>query len=548
MAATQHHEVIIAGAGISGLTALIQLKRQLGVTDVQVYEKGKELGGTWSTNSYPGATSDIPISFYSLSCSPAKEFNTQWPSSHEILSYWRRIIASHSVTSSITYQSLILTARFSRSTCLWTLEIKDLVSGEIRIETCNVFISAVGALSTPADPPFDTTTFEGRVVHTGKWDPELDLKGKNVVVLGNGCSAAQFVPTVTDQVSKLTQIARSKHSIVPPVPVPDNSFIAFLVRWIPGLFTLFRCAVFFICESYFWMNEDTAKAKKGRLEMKKISDRYIEKTAPEKYWDQLEYDFEFGQKRRIIDFKRYTSSLHSPKLTLLQPDTISSAFGRTITTANGVIIEDVDVVVLSTGFKVTDYLFPLKVYNGEGESLVERLKGNGVKTYLTSMIASYPNFFILMGPNSVTGHSSVLFNTECTVDMMINLLRPVFTALSTSSTTLLVTEKDASSASSTVGDSKLAESLSDEKSSRDLARFAQPTVEVTQAAEDEWYASLREEMGKKIWESKEGGEKVSWYTDADQEGKCTTLYPWGQLHFKKSTQNIVKERFVWNNC
>lgn len=70
-------------------------------------------------------------------------------------------------------------------------------------------------------------------------------------------------------------------------------------------------------------------------------------------------------------------------MTLLQPDTILSADERTITTANGVVIDDVDVVVLSTGFKVNDYLFPLRIENDQGEGLVERLKGNGVKTYLS---------------------------------------------------------------------------------------------------------------------------------------------------------------------
>lgn len=87
--------------------------------------------------------------------------------------------------------------------------------------------------------------------------------------------------------------------------------------------------------------------------------------------------------RRIIDFPGYCASLHSPKFNLLLPDTIVSAKGRTVTTAQGVEVP-ADVIVLSTGFKVTEYLHPLSVYNSEGESLVSRLKGNGVKTYLSA--------------------------------------------------------------------------------------------------------------------------------------------------------------------
>lgn len=84
----------------------------------------------------------------------------------------------------------------------------------------------------------------------------------------------------------------------------------------------------------------------------------------------------------MIDFKGYTSALHSPRMNLVQPDTIARAVGNTVTTANGVEIRDVDLIVLSIGFKVTDYLFPLKVFNDQGENLGDRLRANGVKTYL----------------------------------------------------------------------------------------------------------------------------------------------------------------------
>ncbi|GAA5961710.1 hypothetical protein JCM3765_000484 [Sporobolomyces pararoseus] len=578
----QHHKVVIIGSGISGLTSLIQLKRKLGLSgtnDVRVYEKGNELGGTWAKNCYPGATSDIPISFYSASFSPAKNFSTQWPSSFEILSYWKNLVyKKYSVSSQITYQTLIVSAKFLKEFGIWELEIKDLKTNEIRIETCNVLISAVGALSTPSPPPFDISKFKGKIVHTGEWDKSIDLKDKNVVVLGNGCTSAGLIPAIIDQVKSLTQIARSKHSIVPPVKVPDNYWTNFLVRWIPGLITVFRFAVFFLCESYFWMNQDSEKAKKGRSRMKKISDDYIEKTAPEKYWDQLKYDFEFGQKRRIIDFKHYTTCLHSPKFNLIQPDTISSVSGKTLTTQQGLVIEDVDVIILSTGFKVTNYLGDLKILNEENEDLVERFKKNGVKTYLTSMVHSYPNFFMLMGPGSVTGHSSVLFNSECTILMMIELLRPVFKSISEqesitsiSTTPSIQTEADAEAeelekpSSPPDDDHKLIEtefsrSPFDEKfpfhrgddqvslPPRIETVVQAPFVQVTQEAEDEWYQSMRKEMEKLIWEPKQQDGKVSWYTDQEQNGKCTTLYPWSQIHFKNSTQKIIKERFVWSNC
>ncbi|BGP19072.1 hypothetical protein JCM10213_006661 [Rhodosporidiobolus nylandii] len=507
--AEPHTTVIIAGAGVSGLDALIQLKRLLNVTDVVCYEKYHELGGTWALNHYPGASCDIPIALYSFSFEPAKEFNTQWPGSGGICRYYNRVVDKFDVRPQIVFRTVVEEARFSRETGLWTVRIRNVETNETRTKTCNVFISAVGALSTPADAPFDTSAFDGKVMHSAQWDQSVDLKDKDVVILGNGCSAAQIVPAVLPEVKSLTQIARNKHSIVAPNFFVDNAFSNGLMRWVPGLFSVFRRIVFNVCESYFYMS-DKEKGAKGRKKIKQESDRYIEKVAPEKYWDQLKYDFEFGQKRRIIDFSGYAPALHNPKFSLLLPDTIASAKGNTVTTEKGVSLP-ADVIVLSTGFKVTDYLFHLKVFNSEGESLVDRLKGNGVKTYLTSMVASYPNFFILMGPNSVTGHSSALFQTECTVEMLCNLLKPVVSTVRSAGTE------------------------TGEKA---------PTVEVTQKAEDEWYAAMREEMGKRIWEANGG---ISWYVDPEQ-GKCTTLFPWGQLEFQRQTRDIKKERFVWTGC
>lgn len=129
------------------------------------------------------------------------------------------------------------------------------------------------------------------------------------------------------------------------------------------------------------------------------------------------------------------------------------------------------------------------------------------------MVASYPNFFLLMGPNSVTGHSSALFNTECTVDMMAHLLKPVVKQLKARS-----------------------------GSSGEEREGPAPSVEVTQAAEDEWYAKMRAQMAKMVWEVDGGivrpslsvvldrsaltqtplAHAQSWYVDPSI-GKCTTL-------------------------
>jgi len=183
----------------------------------------------------PRPTAQIPIAFYSFSFEPATEFSTQWPGAEGICRYYHRVVDKYRVRPQIVFRTVVDEARFSRSTGLWTVQLRNVVTGETRTKTCNTLVSAVGALSTPADAPFDTTKFDGAVMHSARWDKDVSLKDKDVVVLGNGCSAAQLVPAILPEVKSLTQIARAKHAIVPPNAIVDNAFTNGLYRWIPGV-------------------------------------------------------------------------------------------------------------------------------------------------------------------------------------------------------------------------------------------------------------------------------------------------------------------------
>lgn len=223
----------------------------------------------------------IPIAFYSFSFEPATEFATQWPGAVGICQYYERVVQKFGVRSQIVFRTVVDEARFSRETGLWTVQLRDVETGETRTKTCNILVSAVGALSVPADAPFDTSSFDGKVMHSARWDENVSLTDKDVVVLGNGCSAAQLVPAVLPEVKSLTQIARTKHAIVKPNAIVDNSFTNGLYRWVPGvrlalsfsaalvpdfaplasqLFAFFRWAVYSICESYFYLSDKEAGA------------------------------------------------------------------------------------------------------------------------------------------------------------------------------------------------------------------------------------------------------------------------------------------------
>lgn len=223
----------------------------------------------------------------------------------------------------------------------------------------------------------------------------------------------------------------------------------------------------------------------------------------------------------------YIQSLNEPNVELFSDDAVVKAEGTTVFTEKGHELR-ADVVILATGFKVRDCeqsslelncvgtdemrpdMFPLKLYNSEGESLQDRMKETGSKVFQGTCVSSFPNFFWLMGPNTTTGHSSVIFTSECQLSLAFHMIRPVVAALRSDSQPI---------------------------SSRSTSKAAAPFVEVTRKAEDERYARLRKEMRNKTWETNGG---VSWYTDK-QSGLCTASSDAAPAHGQSVTGRDTDE-------
>ncbi|KAM0786416.1 hypothetical protein ACM66B_001881 [Microbotryomycetes sp. NB124-2] len=500
----EHYGVIILGAGVSGLAANIQLQQKLGFSDILCYEKSTEIGGTWNHNRYPGAACDIPLSFYSFSFAPAYNIETQWAGQAQILRYLHEVQDRYKIYN-IVFSSLVTEANFSSDSGLWTVKVKDLKTGGERVRTCNVLVSAVGGLANPNLPPFDPSAFDGPVFHSAEWDQSVSLKDKRVVIVGNGCSAAQIVPEIQHEVAKVTQIARSRQAILRRPTLPDGPWLNWCRKHVPLFDFIFRALLFFLFEMSFKVS-DTARGKTMREAVLADNDKYMRETVPQKYWNDLQPDFEIATKRRIFD-SGYYQSLNNPKVELVQDDRVVSAKGDEVVTKSGKRIP-ADVVVLCTGFRTQEFLFPTKV-TADGISLSKRLKDTNVANFRGTMVQGFPNFFWLMGPNTTTGHSSVIFTTECQITMMLSLVKPVLS-----------------------------------KVSKLELQLPGPTVDVKPGAQRRFMNAVRAEMKKKVWE-KEGA--VSWYVDQDT-GLCTMLYPWSQVNFWYHTSwGLRRKDFTYAN-
>ena len=290
--------------------------------------------------------------------------------------------------------------------------------------------------------------FEGPIFHSSKWDYSVDLKDKNVVVVGTGCSAAQFVPKLTKEygAASVTQIMRS-----PPwvVPRPEPPFFGHelwpkwtptLFSYMPGLGRTFRTLIFLAAEAeFFLLFKMTPAAAKGRKKYETKLLKHMKRSVPEKYHDILTPDYGVGCKRRIFD-ATWFPGLNDPKIELttqplmsLQPNGATIGPGRTYPPQEKESKAPTDekqipadVVVLANGFEVTTWLAPLEVI-GKNGAVMQRVwdERGGPQAYMGNAMDGFPNFFIIFGPNTATGHSSVILASENMVEYTIKFIRKI---------------------------------------------------------------------------------------------------------------------------
>ena len=194
----QYVETVIIGTGFSGLLAAIRLKKE-NAEDFILLERESDVGGTWQNNSYPGAEVDIPTGLYSFSFIPYK-FKKRYAPQSELLEYTNYIIDKFNIRKFTRTNQAVTQATYDEGECLWHVEVE---SGERYI--ARFIIDTSGVLANPNTPYINgAESFQGKKFHTAEWDHSVPYEGKNVGVIGSGCSATQVVPAIADEVNQLT--------------------------------------------------------------------------------------------------------------------------------------------------------------------------------------------------------------------------------------------------------------------------------------------------------------------------------------------------------
>lgn len=209
-ATTEHFDVLIVGAGISGIGAAYHLTTQLPGKRFVVLEAQPGFGGTWRTHRYPGIRSDSDLYTFGYRFKPW--VGDPIASADKILAYLGEVIAENGLAPHIRYDHPIHAANWDSATSLWTLEATDATTGTARRFTGNFLYMCQGYYRhaegyTPEWPGM--AEFRGRIVHSQTWPEGLDYAGSRVIVIGSGATAATVVPAMAGRAAHVTMLQRS---------------------------------------------------------------------------------------------------------------------------------------------------------------------------------------------------------------------------------------------------------------------------------------------------------------------------------------------------
>ncbi|PWN45832.1 FAD/NAD(P)-binding domain-containing protein [Ceraceosorus guamensis] len=422
-------EAIIVGGGVSGIASAVRFQLDLQLNRYLIFEQSDDLGGTWHLNTYPGAGCDIPTRLYSFSFAQRDNWDIFFSLQPEIKDYLQDVTNRYRLLSRTKLRTTVLSAQWIPERSHWAVRARD-SQGQETVYTARAIVSCIGLLSIPREcDVHGWKTFGGELFHSAQWRNDVQLKGKKVVILGNGCSATQIVPTIAPEVEKVTQIVRAKHWIAPQYIHPTGAPIfKWIQRNLAGFAALERWVIALVIETHF-LQAFKHDGVAARERFANVCRKYVKECAPPEYHHLLLPDPEkvpVACKRRIFD-NGYIPSLgrSNVELTNDQAKEIVS---------DGVILQsgrklEADVIVLANGFR-TDGVQSFDVINGNGVTLSQYWKEHGgvPSAYRGVMVANFPSFFLIWGPNTNTGHFSAIWAIERAVELMTSVLRPVFEA------------------------------------------------------------------------------------------------------------------------
>lgn len=401
-------DVIILGAGFSGLGAAIELERRTDLSYV-VLEKASDLGGTWRDNTYPGVACDVPSHLYSYSFAPNPNWSKSYGSGAEILEYIRACAETHGVRQHIRCNAQADKAQWVNDR--WSVRTRD---GQRFVG--RHLVAGLGGLHTPNIPDLPGLgDFGGQWFHSSRWNHDVDLANKRVGMIGTGATAVQSAPEVAKVASDFHLFQRSPIWCGPKNDRPyigetqrgfnDDPGLLHQHRW--GLWRSWESAGVDIMKLGTVANSAAMESARQNIE-KSISDPDLAAS--------LTPDYNITCKRPTFSNDYYP--MFNRRNVHLITDGIQKITPAGIQTADQHV--DVDVLILATGFKAFNITNEINISGLNGLTLNEAWSQR-VTSYRTVMAHQFPNLYLLLGPNSA-GLTSSLQMIEAAASFAVNVI------------------------------------------------------------------------------------------------------------------------------
>jgi 4-hydroxyacetophenone monooxygenase len=416
--AEQH--VLIVGAGVCAIALGTALGR-LGIP-YTIVEKNAEIGGTWYVNRYPGCGVDTPNHSYSFSFGKRNAWTRYFAQRQELHDYLLEVVEEQDVRKHVRLNTTLKSSHWDESKRRWISTLRG-ANGEEKFES-TVLVSAIGQLNDPAPARFEgDEAFSGLKIHSALWTDDIELDGKHVAVIGTGATAMQLVPSIADRVASITvyqrtaQWARPVQGYSDPITPGAQWLLAhlpFYVQWYRfNMFWRYGDGLLpFLRKDPAWPHPERA-VNKGNDRHREELTSFIQaelKDRPDLI-DKCVPSYPPYGKRILLD-NNWFSTLTKPNVELVT-DVIDRFSPAGIVTADGKARAH-DVIIISTGFKVTEMAARLNITGRENKNLKQAWANDNPTAYLGLTMPDFPNMFVMLGPNSGPAHGgSVIFQSEC---------------------------------------------------------------------------------------------------------------------------------------